>query len=115
MRKGGPGKKRRLGEEHVRLYTCTCTYVVIILCLYLKHFVWGRFNTRNHACRIKGTLLYLCKVILRVAIENHLANLNEWILRMWPDLGCKNIHIATNESILFGKGKYCAIVFKFCK
>lgn len=65
------------------------------LFLYLKHFVWRRFNTRNHACRVKGTLLYRPKVILRVAIQNHFANWNEWILRMWPDLGYENI-IATD-------------------
>ena len=74
----------------------------LLLNAYLKHFVWGRFNTRNHTCRIKSTLLYLCKVVLWVAIKHHFANWNEWVLRMWPDLIIKDSvsKYKSNEDLL---------------
>lgn len=59
--------------------------------LYLKHLIWRSFDSRNHAGRVKSALLYLCKVVSRVAIEHHLSNWYQREFRMWPDLQKKNI------------------------
>ena len=57
--------------------------------LYLKHLVRGCFNSRNHTGRVEGALLNLGEIIRRVAIQDHLANWDQRVFRMWPDLGTK--------------------------
>lgn len=68
--------------------------------LYLEHFVWRRFDSRNHACRIKSTLLYVCKVVARVAIKHHLSNRYQRVVRMWPDLSKEGYKLKTLDVLL---------------
>ena len=53
---------------------------------YLEHFVGRWFNSRWHVGWLKHNLLHLSKVVLRVAVQNHLTNGDQRIVTMGPDL-----------------------------
>jgi hypothetical protein len=58
-----------------------------IPCLYLQHFVWAGFNAWDHVGWTESDLLYFCKVVHRVSVQNQLANRYQWVFSMRPYLG----------------------------
>ncbi len=53
----------------------------------LQQFVGRGCYTRDEVSRRESGLLYLCKVVLRVAVENHAADGDWWDIAMEPHLG----------------------------
>src|SRR5665648_219367 len=51
----------------------------------LKHLIRRSGNTRHKILRTECSLFNLRKVILRVAVQNQLANLDRWKVSMGPD------------------------------
>ena len=62
-------------------------FKICSLFIYLKHFVRAGFDTGNHVCRTVCRLFHIREVVLRVSIQNHLANRpqGEFIVR--PNFG----------------------------
>src|SRR6266576_898760 len=53
----------------------------------LKHLVRREANSGNDIRRGEGGLLHLCEVVLRITIELHYANLDQWVVSLGPDFG----------------------------
>ena len=54
---------------------------------HLKHLVWAGLDARNEVVGREGGLLHLGEVVPRVPVEDHLADLDERVLGLAPDLG----------------------------
>lgn len=60
--------------------------LAIAYSVYLEHFVRRWLNSRWHVGWLKHNLLHLSKIVLRVAVQNHLTNRHQGIVTMRPDL-----------------------------
>jgi len=68
----------------------------------LEHLVERGFNAGNKVRWGKGYLFSFGMVVLGIAVKNELANGNEWVVTMGPDLG-DVVHIkAISVSIFDG-------------
>ena len=52
-----------------------------------QHLVGGRTDAGDHVARLEGGLLDLGEVVLRVAVEDHPADLDERVVPVGPHLG----------------------------
>mmetsp|Transcript_13038 Transcript_13038/g.39412 ORF Transcript_13038/g.39412 Transcript_13038/m.39412 type:complete len:251 (+) Transcript_13038:302-1054(+) len=53
----------------------------------LQHFVGAGTNAWNEVTRREGGLLHLRKVVLRIAVEHHTTDWDQWVVCVWPNLG----------------------------
>lgn len=53
----------------------------------LEHLIHGWLDTWDHMAWGESRLFNFSKVVVWVSVQNHLSDLDQWVVGMWPDLG----------------------------